>query len=409
MEWIKAPGLKWMKRAAGHVPVWVADENDVKAGYTPKTANLSYLADQPDLLAAKCNALQADMLLYRAGYRRDPLAFDGTIKALLSIYQRHEESPFHALKPGTLVPYKHYIAKLEAHIGERRIDAVSGIDVRRWHKVWSNDGQHLAAAAMARAVLEASITFGVMMRLKGCSDLLETIRAARRTLPQPRARTQVITPDQVRAAREAAHMNGRPSSALAYALVFETLVRLWDVIGQWWPIDKGGISDVIDAGRGEKWFGMRWDHIDDQLQLRYTPSKTDGTTGAEVVYPLAQAPMVMEELAHWPVEKRVGPIIVSEETGLPYQTRIFTQRWSADRRLAKLPSNLWARDLRASGITEGRSHGVSTDDAGKVAGHSSKATTAKVYDRAVMEAADRFATARAKGRERNGNGPGNAR
>ena len=28
----KAVGLKWIKRAAGQVPVWVADEADVKRG-----------------------------------------------------------------------------------------------------------------------------------------------------------------------------------------------------------------------------------------------------------------------------------------------------------------------------------------------------------------------------------------
>ena len=53
---------------------------------------------------------------------------------------------------------------------------------------------------------------------------------------------------------------------------------------------------------------------------------------------------------------------------------------------------MWARDLRAS----------------KVAGHSGKKST-RIYDRAVVEAADRFAEARVKGRERSGNDGGNAR
>ena len=53
--------------------------------------------------------------------------------------------------------------------------------------------------------------------------------------------------------------------------------------------------------------------------------------------------------------------------------------------------------------------GVSTDDAAKVAGHSGKRTTAVVYDRAVLEAAGRFADARIQGREQSGNGGGNGR
>src|SRR5690606_19787166 len=98
---IRAPGLKWRKLASGHSPVWVADEGDVKAGFRPKTFNLAHLADEPDQLRAQCEVLQAEMLLWRAGHRRDPLAFDGTIRSLLSIYQRHEDSPFHLLKPGS--------------------------------------------------------------------------------------------------------------------------------------------------------------------------------------------------------------------------------------------------------------------------------------------------------------------
>ena len=409
MEKIKAPGLKWMKRVGGHIPVWVADEADVRAGFQPKTVNLSYMANDPGMLEAKCAALQTEMHLFRAGHRMRKREFDGTIRSLLVLYQEHEESPYRQLKPGSLRPYNHYLARLEHHIGVRRVDSVDGIDIRRWHKDWSSDGKHLAAAAMARAVLEAAVSFGVMMRLKGCSDLLETIQAARRKLPGPRPRKAVAVAEQVEAARAAAHANGRPSSALAYALTFETTLRLWDVIGQWWPIDMGGLSDVLDAERGLKWFGLLWEHIDADLMLRFTPSKTEDGTGAEIIYPLGKAPMVLEELQHWPVEKRIGPVIVSEETGLPYRASIFTQRWSVDRKAAGLPEKLWARDLRASGITEGRVSNASTDDAAKVAGHSTKATTAKVYDRAVLEAADRFAAARLKGRERSGNGSGNGR
>ena len=145
------------------------------------------------------------------------------------------------------------------------------------------------------------------------------------------------------------------------------------------------------------------------MVLRYHPTKTEDSTGLMISYPLAKAPMVIEELAHWPQEVRTGPMVRSEETSLPYRSQIFRQRWSVDRKTAKLPSTLWARDLRASGITEGRASDVSTDDAAKVAGHADKATTSRVYDRAVLEAADRFADARIRGRERTGNGSGNVR
>jgi integrase len=409
MEKIKAPGLKWMKRVAGAAPVWVADEADVRAGYSPKTVNLAYLGDDPALLVAKCNALQADMLLFRAGQRSRRMEFDGTVRSLLYLYQNHEESPYHQLKPGSRRPYDHYLGRLEHHIGARRVDSIDGLDIRRWHKDWSTDGKHLAAAAMVRAIFEAALKFGILMRLKGCAELLDIVQTARQKLLGPKARKARAAADQVIAARAAAHAKGRASSALAYALVFETTLRLWDVIGQWWPMDAGGFSDVLDAERGMKWFGLRWEDIDADLNLRYMPSKTDGTTAAEVFYPLSKAPMVLEELQYWPIERRVGPLIASEETSLPWRPSIFAQRWSVDRKIAKLPATLWARDLRASGISEGRAGGVSIEDAGKVAGHAGTKTTSDIYDRAVVEAAGRFADARLKRRERSGNGSGNAR
>jgi integrase len=409
MDEISAEGLKWIKRANRRVPYWVADEADVRNGYTPKTVNLDKFRDQPDVLIARCNLLQAEMMLWRTGYRREAMHFDGTVKSLLNIYQRDPESSFQQLKPGSLRPYKHYLEKIEEHIGPRRIDQIDGIDILRWHRIWSKNGEHLAAAATCRAVLEAAVKHGILRRFAGCADLRQILITARGQLPKPQPRETVITADEATAARVAAHAAGRPSSALIYALVYETTLRLWDIIGQWWPLDRGGISDVIDTEMQMKWFGLKWENIDENLVLRYRPSKTDGTTGRMISYPLSKAPMVLEELENWPAELRKGPVIISEETGKPYISRVVTERWEADRKAANINPKAWARDLRASGITEGRAAGADVSDAAKVAGHSTTKTTAAVYDRATIEAAERFADARIKGRERNGNKGGNAR
>lgn len=103
--------------------------------------------------------------------------------------------------------------------------------------------------------------------------------------------------------------------------------------------------------------------------------------------------MVVEELKHWPAKKRAGPMVIGTD-GLPFAPMTFRDGFNADRSAAGLPKTVWARDLRASGITEARAGGVSLDDAAKVAGHAGTRTTAMVYDRAVLEAAQRFAAAR---------------
>jgi len=113
-----------------------------------------------------------------------------------------------------------------------------------------------------------------------------------------------------------------------------------------------------------------------------------------VTFPLSKAPMLMEELAHWPSDKRRGPVILCEGTGLPYSGNYFGEFWRKDREAAGISNKVLARDLRASGISEGRAAAVATDDVAKVAGHSSTKTTSLIYDRAALEGAERFAGAR---------------
>ena len=180
------------------------------------------------------------------------------------------------------------------------------------------------------------------------------------------------------------------------------------MIGQWYPLDWPGMSDVIDPDRKRKWFGLQWEDIGPDLVIRYTPSKTSDRTGASISYPLAKAPMVLEELQHWPAEQRRGPMIVWEQSGLPYINKSFSRMWNHDAKAAGIAAGLWARDLRASAVTEGRAAGAARDDARQVAGHSSERTT-QVYDRAVLEAAERFAEARVAGRKQSGNAGGNGR
>jgi hypothetical protein len=62
--------------------------------------------------------------------------------------------------------------------------------------------------------------------------------------------------------------------------------------------------------------------------------------------------------------------------------------------------NRWNRDLRAAGVTEGR-EAAANDDLAKVAEHTGKRTTAKVYDRAHLAAHRRVAQARTAYRDRN--------
>jgi hypothetical protein len=388
-----APGLRWRKRARGWVPMWLPSDAAAKLGYPCGVVNLEHL--DPADIADRCRALQADMNLWLAGYRKDRLNYQGTIASILDIYETHPESPLHSKKPGTRHPYQSYLRRLRAHIGGRVVASVVGPDVTRWHKTWiDGNPPKLAAGAMALSVLKSALSFGAYCGYDDCARLLTMLREG--NFAQPKPRTATLTAAHVEALRKAAHANGAPSRALAYALQFETTLRQWDVKGQWYPIDYPILSAVVH--KNLKWVGLMWSHIDENMILRYRPSKTEHSSGEEVAVDLTLCPMVLEELAH--VLARTGPVVINERTGAPFLEHQFGQGWRLDRRAAGISPNVWNRDLRASGITEGRSAGATTDDAAKIAGHSDKRTTARVYDRSRLEAARRFARARTDGRDK---------
>lgn len=387
---IKAPGLKFRPRKGSWAAYWVPSPEAVRAGYPSGTVPLTQFVITPQLLVDACNRLQGDMLAWLDGMRRDPLAFDGTIGSVLRIYQKHEDSPFHSLKPGSRKPYVIYLRKLEQEVGDQRIEGLTGLQVKRWHTRWAEEGTRPAAAQMRIAVLKVALTFCIVAGYRSCRPLRDDIAELR--LPTTRPRSLVATADQVRQAIAAAHAIGRPSLALCYAVQFETALRQWDAAGQWYPIEDPAICPVVH-GR-QKWAGLEWRHIGEDLVLRYVPSKTREKTGVEVVIDLRLCPMVLDELARMPSDARSGPLIVNEVTGLPYTDPQFNWAWKKVRKRAGLPDELWSRDLRASAVTEGRGGGALTDDAAKVAGHTRPRTTADIYDRERLEAHRRFAVAR---------------
>lgn len=429
---IKAPGLKYRaRRNAQPVPYWIASEAAVKAGYTPKSVRLHGDAAE---IEGRCNRLQAEMLQWLGGTTSSPLpAFDGTFRTLLEIYEKDPESTFAELKPSSLVPYCSYLKRLQAHIGDREIEACDGRDVKRWFAIWrapripsdvdavlrkagvdpapmtpgerqraavaiTGAKPRVAAARMALAVLKAALRWGIVCRMRGCAEFKAII--AEMEFESTRPRVEAPTAAQVEALRRSAHDHGAPERALLYALQFETTLRLWDIAGAWLPLSDPRPSLVLSRKR--KWVGLMWSSIDRDLILSHTPAKTSDSSEARVMIDLKECPMVMAELRHLPETGRSGPIIANPRTSLPYTHPILRGHFRRDAKSAGWPAAIWNRDLRAAGITEAREADVANDDIAKVAGHTSAGTTGRVYDRANLAAARRIARARAGHRDDNG-------
>jgi hypothetical protein len=149
--------------------------------------------------------------------------------------------------------------------------------------------------------------------------------------------------------------------------------------------------------------------IGPDMLLTITPTKTELTTAKRVTLDLSGMPMVMSELASLRgatprVEPRGfashcnGPLVFNEASGMPYTDLQWTNLWRRVRIEAGISRDIWNRDLRAGGTTEGGQSGATMDDRSKVAGHSKPKMTS-VYDRDVLVAARRVSVARKAFRE----------
>jgi integrase len=395
----KAPGLTYARGK----PIWRASRPAIKAGFKPKWVSLSCFAQDEAALIARCHRLTAEMKDWLSGCTGRDATFDGTVRSVINFWQVEPSSPYHALEASSRHPYDVYARMIVETVGTRRIDALDGRDLRRWHTEWSapleqGGKPRLAAARMAMIVLKTALTFGATCRKSGCADLRDILRDMKFTGPRPR--TEAPTATEVIAVRKAAHESGHSPAALAYALQFEGAMRQWDVIGKWVPLSDKKASLIIDGN--EKWIGPMWAQIDEHLILRFVPQKTQFTSGAQVVLDLNKLPMVVEELAKVPVEARHGPLIVNARTGLPYKSETFRDLWRKVANRAGIKTSVWNRDLRAAGVTEARQAAAPTDDVAKLAAHTNKRTTARVYDRDRLEAARRVAQARVAYRNENG-------
>jgi integrase len=367
--------------------------------------NLSYFANDEAALITRCHRLTAEANEWLAGRRGRTPVFDGTIRSLINFWQVEPSSPFHDLEPATLKPYNIYSRIIIRTVGQRRIDALDGRDLKRWHREWSTPTEpggkpRLAAARMAMAIIKAALAFGISCRLPGCADLKLILQQQKFAGPRPRTIAPIAA--EIEAARKAAHDLGQPLAALAYALQFEGAMRQWDVIGKWVPLSYKAPSSIID--RGKKWIGPIWSQIDANMILRYTPAKTQFTSGEKVTLDLRECPMVLAELAKVPEEARRGPLIINSRTGLPYRQDAYHELWRKVVKAVDIREGLWSRDLRAGAVTEGRQAGARIDDLAKQAGHSDKRTTAEVYDRDRLEAHRRVARKRVAYRDKNGAG-----
>jgi hypothetical protein len=375
---IKAPGLNWRTRQDGRrVAYWVAAHDYVKRGYQPSTVRIYFDPTDPGHQAhivARCHMLQAEMLRWSEGAPRSKAPWDGTLAGLMAIYETDEHSPYRELEPITQKGYSKHMRILGRRVGEVYIDETSGADVRRWYKNMVAETSK-SYAYLTISILKSVISYGMSLGrgYEACAALRAQLSATR--FENGRAREQQLTYEQLCLFRPKAHEMGMASMALGLTLQFEGDWRPRDVIGRW-----------IDEGDERRWEdGLTWTLIDADGVLHRTPSKTRKRSAAKTALRISDYPDLVEEMAYIPPERRVGPIVINEHTGLPYTSEQYRANFRRIARACGIPDEVWSMDARAGAITEAYESGATTEGAMALAGHTQPSTSRRYLRRVVKQ------------------------
>jgi hypothetical protein len=421
---LTAPGLKSRPRGNGSTAhYWVASAVSRNAeGYPLKTVRVHGTADE---IAARCRVLTSELKEWLSGRGLgDKPSFDGTLRSLIRLYQQTPESPYHEIKSNTRAMYDESLSLLEKTVGDRRLEKLTGLDFKRWYANLKAPAADTEKQAKARAeaanagtplppnperirraykamqLLRIIVGFGVVSNIHECFRMKMVLEELE--FHSPRGRSEAITFEQAKAICNLAIEKGALSVALAQALQFELTLRQIDVIGRWEKTDDPLAGGIVD--RGQRWRdGLGWSHLDAKGILLKETSKVEGVTAE---HDTMQYPFLREIIDMFPPEKRVGPMIKSEATGLPYRYRHFSKVWRDIANEAGVPAHVWNRDSRAGGVTEGSDAGANLEHLRHHANHKNVATTAR-YNRSTLEKTQTVAKLRVAHRgAQNGQGTG---
>jgi len=381
-------------------------------------------AEEWEAIAAWCERYQCEMLLWANGGRSDDPAslFDGTITSLIRIYQTHDKSKFKKLRHGVQVDDTRRLRVIEETIGNFRVSRITWLNLIEWYEEFAapNDGgrQKQATARLILKILTQVFLFGklALPETSGCGKVVEIMRdmAEQRTFASGRRqRKEYLTYQQAEQHCAASHRAGFGSIALAQAFMIECGMRQKDMIGEWVPRSEPGVTDMF-CGASKWLMGARWEEIDERFVWKHRLSKSvtregimDPETGKTELYELLEFPLVRREHARIAPLNRAnfpasGPVIVSENTRLPWSASRFRDRWREIARNAGIPDNVQNRDSRAGAATEADNSDAPREKVKRMLGHSREETTAG-YQRDSMHIRTAIARARADHRERAAN------
>ncbi|WP_142249700.1 integrase [Bradyrhizobium sp. UNPF46] len=263
---------------------------------------------------------------------------------------------------------------IENAFGARSLASLGNTDFKRWYEAAKQPKKPGGKERVDRAVkiiklLRQMVTFGAAAELPHC-ERLHGILSKMRFKGGTRSRLKLEL-HHVEAFVPAAISAGRISLALGTALQFETMMRQKDVIGEWEPITDGS-HDVGIVLNGNRWVsGLTWADIPPSMVIKKDTTKT----GATVVADLNLCPLVLQVLPLVPADKRVGPLIIDENSGRPYAEDAYAREWRVIARSAGIPDEVKNSHARAGAISEADDALAPIEEIQSSAGHTQQSTT----------------------------------
>lgn len=256
------------------------------------------------------------------------LAYDGTFNGLISAYMGHEKSSFHDLKHSVRLNYERSFKRLRKDIGQDRVVDWNAKIIQHNYDAWAANGNKIAMGHELIGKVRMLAGFGATELNDDACIKLSTVLGIMRFPVAKGDGTPRLTREQARAIRTTARQHfGWDSIAFAIALLFDVpKLRQVDVIGEWVPLSDRNQSDIMKGS--EKWIrGLKWSDLDDQFVLHRTlPSGKGGQKEKQMQFRLSRSQMAMEEINRIPADKRHGPMIICEFSGLPWSPNEFRRK-----------------------------------------------------------------------------------
>jgi hypothetical protein len=412
-----APGFRLLERKNGEAhQYWIATTAARQHGYLPRTVRLHFdleTAEGRHALEQRCRALTNEMIAWLDDPTdaRKPV-YDGTLSALIKCYQTDQNSPYRGLAQNTQRGYDDWCRTLERAIGKRRVDRLTGQDLRDCFLALLEPAQPSGAPrvrlaqACVRSMLSILLNYGAELGLAGCLELAQVLERMTLRVPKDiRAVWKAKRPPKLAMSyRQAAAIVAEGldrgtrryrSIALGVAAQFEFTLRQIDVIGEWERLDRvkelppGAVVSHRHVWRS----GLRFEQVTEG-RLDLTTSKND----TAAVFDVTAYPLFMQALRAVPAAERTGPLVVDDE-GMPIRRRHYQDLYRDVASAAGVPRAVWNMFARHGGVTEAHESGADLVDIGKHAQHRDLNTTNRHYIVPSIDTSRRVARARVAHRQ----------